>query len=101
MRSNMSNEDLIHALDLEVIRDRTHVASETTSTREGFREKLLERDRNCVWTGLGSSFCSGMHIISHRSAFYHLVLVNYLIVTPFLWHTTVVAANHTKSTKIR
>ena len=65
----MSNEDLIHALDLEVIRDRTHVASETTSTREGFREKLLERDRNCVWTGLGSSFCSGMHIISHRSAF--------------------------------
>ena len=62
----MSNEDFIHAVDLEAIRDRTQVASETTSTLEGFPEKLLERDPNCVWTCMSSSFCSGMHIIPHR-----------------------------------
>ena len=101
----MSNEDFIHAVDLEAIRDRTQVASETTSTREGFREKLLERDPNCVWTGLNQKYCSAMHIIPHRRGSEvrstHVVLVHYLIVSLYLGQTSVAEAHFTKSTQIR
>jgi hypothetical protein len=62
----LSNEDLAHAIDLEVIKERTHVASETTKTREDFRRRLLLRDPCCVWTGVSSEFGAGMHIIPHR-----------------------------------
>jgi hypothetical protein len=66
MTCNFSNEDLCHAIDLEVIRERTHVASGTTRTWEGFRQKLLQRDPCCVWTGVSSEDSVGMHIIPHR-----------------------------------
>ena len=54
---------LEHAVDLEVIRQRTQVPSQTTGTRESFRKKVLERDGRCVWTGLPGV---GMHIIPLR-----------------------------------
>ena len=54
---------LAHAIDIEVIKQRTHVQSETTQTREDFCTRLLERDGYCVWTGLEGV---GMHIIPHR-----------------------------------
>ena len=105
MTSNLSNEDLIHAVDLEVIRDRIRVASETTSTRENFRQTLLERDPNCVWTGVKQKYCSTMHIIPHRRGSEvrstHLVLVHYLIVSLYLGQTLVAEAHFTKSTQIR
>jgi len=49
----------MQAVDLEVIRMRTHVPSETTRTREDFRTKLLDRDAFCVWTGVGEDYGSG------------------------------------------
>lgn len=55
---------LAHAVDLEVVKQRTHVPSETTRTHEDFRTKLLERDSCCVWTGFSKA--TGMHIILHR-----------------------------------
>jgi hypothetical protein len=66
MMCNLSNEDLAKAIDLEVIKGRTHEASETTQTREDFRRKLLERDPCCVWTGVDKEDGIGMHIIPHR-----------------------------------
>ena len=54
---------LAHAIDIEVIKQRTHVQSETTQTREDFCTRVLERDGYCVWTGLEGV---GMHIIPHR-----------------------------------
>jgi hypothetical protein len=54
-----------HAVDLEVIKQRTHEPSETTGARDDFRNRLAERDGyDCVWSGLGSGV--GMHIIPHR-----------------------------------
>lgn len=99
------NEDLAHAVDLEVIRDRSHVASETTSTRNNFRKNLLERDPTCVWLGRSSRLCSGMHIIPHkrgsevRSSIQYWYY--YLIVSLFFWQTSVATAYCRKSTKIR
>jgi hypothetical protein len=40
------------AVDLEVIKQRSQVSSETTGTPEDFRTRLLERDGRCVWTGM-------------------------------------------------
>jgi hypothetical protein len=54
---------LAHAVDVEVIKQRSQVPSETTRTREDFRTRLSERDRCCVWTGLEGI---GMHIIPYR-----------------------------------
>lgn len=53
---------LAHAVDLEVIKERSQVPSETTHTREDFRDCLSERDGCCVWTGLKGV---GMHIIPY------------------------------------
>ena len=53
---------LAHAVDLEVIKQRSGVPSETTRTREDFRTRVLERDGSCVWTGLDGV---GMHIIQY------------------------------------
>ncbi|KAK0469104.1 uncharacterized protein EV420DRAFT_8520 [Desarmillaria tabescens] len=68
---------LAHAVDIEVIRTQTHdTASETTSTREDFCERLLQRDHCCVWTGV--SFGEGMHIIPFRrgSSWLQLIVRN-------------------------
>ena len=54
---------LAHAVDLEVIKQRSGVPSETTRTREDFRTRVLERDGRCVWTGLPGGV--GMHIIPY------------------------------------
>ena len=43
---------LAHAVDLEVIKQRSQVPSETMGTLEDFSANLLERDGSCVWTGL-------------------------------------------------
>ena len=53
---------LAHAVDLEVIKQRSQVPSETTRTREDFRTRVSERDGSCVWTGLDGV---GMHIIPY------------------------------------
>ena len=61
------DSDLIHAVDLNVIKARTNVPSEATlQAREEFRNKAMERDVCCVWTGLGLGFLEGLHIIPHR-----------------------------------
>jgi hypothetical protein len=54
---------LAHAVDLEVIKQRTQVPSETTGTPEDFRAKILQRDGYCVWTGMPGV---GMHVIPYR-----------------------------------
>lgn len=54
---------LAHAIDLEVIKQRSQVSSETMRLHENFRTKLLERDGCCVWTGLDGL---GMHIIPYE-----------------------------------
>jgi hypothetical protein len=54
---------LAHAVDLEVIKQRSCVPSETTGTREDFRARLLQRDGCCVWTSVEGL---GMYIIPYR-----------------------------------
>ncbi|KAF9508852.1 hypothetical protein BS47DRAFT_1365677 [Hydnum rufescens UP504] len=57
--------DLDYVVDLEVIKVESGTPSETTTTREGFREKLLERGGFCVFTGAPESVCAGVHIIPY------------------------------------
>ncbi|KAF9512137.1 hypothetical protein BS47DRAFT_1345751 [Hydnum rufescens UP504] len=57
---------LDHAVDLEVIRARSGVPSETTRTRESFRKKLLERDPFCAFTGSRPEHSEGAHIVPYR-----------------------------------
>jgi len=57
--------DLSQAVDLEVIKQRTHSRSGTTNTRHRFRDALLERDFCCVWTGASKNYGEGMHIIPY------------------------------------
>jgi hypothetical protein len=47
------NEDLATAVDLEVIKQRTNVPSETTASHDDFSDRRLKRDISCVWTGVG------------------------------------------------
>ncbi|KAI0278646.1 hypothetical protein BGY98DRAFT_916858 [Russula aff. rugulosa BPL654] len=54
---------LAHAVDLEVIKQRSQVPSETMGTLEDFSANLLERDGSCVWTGLDGI---GTYIIPHE-----------------------------------
>ena len=54
---------LAHAVDLEVIKQRSQVSSETTGTHKDFRTRVLERDGCCVWTGM---YGIGMHIIPYE-----------------------------------
>jgi hypothetical protein len=62
------NEDFAHRIvDLQVIKLRTNVPSETTQTRDNFRDRLLKRDVRCVWTGFESQFGGvGLHIIPYK-----------------------------------
>ena len=66
MPNYFSNEDLSHAVDLEVIKIGTDVPSETTQTRDRFRTKLLERDTCCVWSGSDPDGGVGLHIIPYQ-----------------------------------
>jgi hypothetical protein len=60
----LSNEDLTHAVDLEVIKQRSSIFSaESTESRKGFRNDLLERDQYCVFTGVDPLEAAGVHII--------------------------------------
>ena len=60
------NEDLASIIDLEVIKTRTNVPSETTEMRNEFSTDLLERDVCCVWTGTDPFIGDGFHIIPYK-----------------------------------
>jgi hypothetical protein len=62
----LSNEDLVHAVDLDVIKTRTNVPPESTQMREDFRTDVMERDVCCVWTGVEPEFANGLHIILYK-----------------------------------
>jgi hypothetical protein len=68
-----------HAIDVEVIKTRALIPSQTTASRDDFRRELRERDGRCVWTGL---LGTGMHIIPYargdeaRSHSYYLCELN-------------------------
>ena len=46
-------------MDPEVIKQKSGVLSETTETRENFRDDLLVRDLRCVWTGIAPARGTG------------------------------------------
>jgi hypothetical protein len=80
------NEDLNRVVDLEVIKTRTNVPSETSRTREDFRALLLERDDYCVWSGI--SYGAGMHIIPFKQGSdvrSIIIYLEYVSSSPFLW----------------
>lgn len=62
----MFNEDPAQYIDLEVIKSRTNVPSETTNTRESFSVDLLERDVCCVLTGQDPIMGDAFHIIPYK-----------------------------------
>ena len=62
----LSIEDTMFPVDIEVIKSRTHVPSETTRTREDFCNRLLQRDVRCVFTATRTKFGDASHIIPHR-----------------------------------
>lgn len=64
MARYLFNEDLNCVVDLEVIKTRANVPSETSRAREDFRTLLLERDGSCVWSGY--TYGVGMHIIPFK-----------------------------------
>ncbi|KAF8801171.1 hypothetical protein BYT27DRAFT_7235831 [Phlegmacium glaucopus] len=70
--------DLIHAVDIEVIKTRTAVPSGSMETRDQFRTDLLERDTCCVWTGIEARYGAGLHIIPHQrgSEWFQLIVEN-------------------------
>jgi len=53
-------------VDIEVVKARTAVPSETTGTRQGFRTQLIDRDVCCVFTGLEARAGEGLHIIPFK-----------------------------------
>ncbi|KAI0247736.1 hypothetical protein BJV78DRAFT_1157000 [Lactifluus subvellereus] len=61
-----AGSDFSQAVDLEVIKMRTNVPSETMQTREEFRTNLLERDVGCMWTGAEARHGAGLHIIPYE-----------------------------------
>ncbi|KAI9567886.1 hypothetical protein HD554DRAFT_2314559 [Boletus coccyginus] len=68
---------LLHAVDLEVIKLRSQVPSQTSRTRGSFREDLAKRDgERCVWTGFHRG--AGMHIIpwSKGDEWLQLIIAN-------------------------
>ena len=60
------NEDLAHAIDLEVIKTMTDVSSATTERDQEFKAVLLQRDICCVWTGADARAGEALHIIPYR-----------------------------------
>jgi hypothetical protein len=67
----LSNEDLVRAVDLEVSEIVMNVPSESTQTRDEFRNNLLERDVCCLWTmtidipGIGAKYLRFNHTSFH------------------------------------
>ena len=73
--------------------------SETDRTREYFRTRLLERDIHCVWTGIGSEYGAGMHVIPFKrgtDVCLTFFFAGMIICPP----TSVVSPHRTKSAKI-
>lgn len=70
--------DLSHAVDPEVIKLRTNTPSESTGTRNNFRNSILDRDARCVWTGTGPVVGVAMHIIPYQrgSEWFRLIVDN-------------------------
>ncbi|KAF9513409.1 hypothetical protein BS47DRAFT_1344194 [Hydnum rufescens UP504] len=66
-------EDLSRAVDLEVIKYKSAVTSQTNTTRDDFRTRLLERDGFCVFTGYADGFTEAVHIIPFSRWFEALV----------------------------
>ncbi|KAF7977086.1 hypothetical protein HWV62_4663 [Athelia sp. TMB] len=68
--------DFRHAIDLEVIQERSSVPSGETGGDKTFRSDLLERDQYCVWTG--ASLGAGTHIIPHArsSEWFQSIIAN-------------------------
>ena len=66
MNARFSSMTDMAVVDLEVIKARTAVSSETTGTHDGFREDLLKRDLCCIFTGHPPNFGEGFHIIPYR-----------------------------------
>jgi hypothetical protein len=62
----MLYSDLRCAVDLEVIRARDRVASESTITCDTFHEQLVRCDALCVWTGMPVELGVGLHIILYK-----------------------------------
>jgi hypothetical protein len=59
-----TSDILSRAVDLEAIKLHSQVSSQTTGTRECFRQMLAARDgERCVWTGLPRA--TAMHIIPY------------------------------------
>jgi len=61
---SVQREDLVHAVDLEIIKARTHMPSQTTEIRDEFCTKLQEREGYCAWTQI--KYGTGLHIIPHH-----------------------------------
>lgn len=101
------NEDFARCIvDLQVIKTRTSVPSETTQTRDDFRDRLLKRDARCVWTGIEPEFGGvGIHIIPYKwgSEVRSIIFCwEYISSSPFLrLLISVASADHSKSTKVR
>ncbi|KAF8495603.1 hypothetical protein BU17DRAFT_78499 [Hysterangium stoloniferum] len=74
----ITDTDSFQAVDLEVIKMRTNVPSETTQSRNQFRNNLLERDVFCVWTGAAPDVGAGLHIIPFQrgSEWFQLIVNN-------------------------
>ncbi|KAK7028820.1 hypothetical protein VNI00_014833 [Paramarasmius palmivorus] len=53
-------------------------AISTYVTGPGFREKVIARDRHCVWTDFPEHFCDAAHIIPHNK---NLLYINRLLTT--------------------
>jgi len=73
-----ADADLVHAVDIEVIKTRTNVPSESTQTRDDFRDNLLQRDLFCAWTGVEPLFGDDLHIIPFKrgSEWFRLIVEN-------------------------
>ena len=59
----LSYEDLAHAIDLDVIKQRSNVSSQDVNIHSDFYAQLLECDKYCVWSGVTPKYGSGMHIV--------------------------------------
>ena len=66
MNARFSSMADMAVVDLEVIKARTDVPSETTQTRNGFRDLLLQRDMGCIFTSGEATAGESLHIIPYR-----------------------------------
>ena len=100
-----NDSDLITVVDLEVVKERTRVPSETTQTREEFHRELLKRDVRCAFIGVSAEEGDGIHIIPYkrgtevRSTF----ILHWYGIRSFtlLAVTSVVSSNRSQSSKGR